>query len=146
MPATLSNIQTVTDTRVIQQVIESCALPTDDLATLDSARFFAVHADTVPVATVGIETHGNCGLVRSLAVMPGHRKSGLGAALLHFAETYAGNTGISQLYLLTTTAEKFFARHGYQLVDRPAVPNVIRQTSQFSSICPDSAAVLMKTL
>lgn len=146
MPATLSNIQTVTDTRVIRQVIESCALPTDDLGTVKNARFFAVHADTVPVATVGIETHDTCGLLRSLAVMPGHRKSGLGAALLQFAENYATNAGISQLYLLTSTAEKFFAGHGYQPIDRAVVPDAIRQTDQFASICPDSAAVMTKPL
>lgn len=50
------------------------------------------------------------------------------------------------LYLLTDTAEAFFERLGYTRVARETVPLGIQQTEEFSSLCPDDAAVMKKEL
>jgi len=48
--------------------------------------------------------------------------------------------------LLTTSAESFFRLAHYVRVERDHVPQAIRGTTQFASLCPASAAVMRKTL
>jgi len=50
------------------------------------------------------------------------------------------------LYLLTTTAESFFQNFGYRTVERSLVPDLIQETVEFSSLCPDDATVMKKDL
>jgi N-acetylglutamate synthase-like GNAT family acetyltransferase len=44
----------------------------------------------------------------------------MGTALVRYAESYAPLAGCSSLFLLTTTAEGFFARLGYSHATRDA--------------------------
>jgi amino-acid N-acetyltransferase len=48
--------------------------------------------------------------------------------------------------LLTQTAEAFFERHGYQVADRDHVPDEIKQSAEFQSLCPSSAICMTKSL
>jgi amino-acid N-acetyltransferase len=95
---------------------------------------------------VGLEPHGEAGLLRSLAVRHDRRRSGLGSALVQELERVAGARGIRRLYLLTTTAEAFFAHRGYIREPREQAPEVIRRTPEFASLCPASAAFMGKSL
>ena len=61
-------------------------------------------------------------------------------------EQLAAAIGVSELYLLTETAEAWFLRLGYVSVARDAVPVSLMASPEFSGACPDSAAVLHKTL
>jgi amino-acid N-acetyltransferase len=74
------------------------------------------------------------------------RGRGCGRRLVAEAEQYAARNGVQSLYLLTTTAEEFFRRLGYVRIDRASAPEAIRQTSEFSGLCPSSSAVMMKAL
>jgi amino-acid N-acetyltransferase len=85
-------------------------------------------------------------LLRSLAVAPAWQGQGLGSALVAHAEQAARQRGIAALYLLTPTAEAFFARRGYVRLPREAAPSVLRQTTEFASLCPASAVCLTRTL
>ena len=98
------------------------------------------------VGVVGVELYGSDGLLRSLAVAPAHRNSGLGATLVSNAETWAAEQGVEILYLLTTTAAQFFARRGYEAVPRSEAPDAIAATAQFSDICPASSTFMRKVL
>jgi amino-acid N-acetyltransferase len=62
------------------------------------------------------------------------------------AERYARSKGVTDLYLLTTTAEGFFERLGYRRVVRENAPEAIRQTKEFSGLCSSSAAFMAKVL
>ena len=95
---------------------------------------------------VGCEIHGSDGLLRSLVVTPDNRGAGTGSALVEHVEAYARKQGVRVMYLLTTTAEEFFARRGYSAVDRDQVPDSIRSTSEYSDICPASSAIMVKHL
>ena len=59
---------------------------------------------------------------------------------------HARTKGIEEIYLLTTTATSFFAKIGFEKVDRHIVPPAIQNTSQFVSLCPDSATCLRQVL
>src|SRR3546814_5225514 len=65
-------------------------------------------------------------------------------AILTAVERAAADEGATSLYLLTTTAEPFFRRHGYETAERTDVPAVIAQSAEFRSLCPASAALLYK--
>jgi amino-acid N-acetyltransferase len=128
------------------RLLESAGLPSTDLTDAMLEHFFFVGSMGAPIALVGLELLGNVALLRSLAVTPASRSQGLGLALLAHAERYAKARGVSQLYLLTTTAAGFFERHGFAPVAREEVPAAIRSTREFSEICPASSSNMVKHL
>ncbi len=92
----------------------------------------------------GFERYGREALLRSMVVPPGMRNRGTGALLLEKLETLLFGSGIENIWLLTMTAEKFFARHGYRRTERSRAPESIRHSSQFSGLCPASATLMIK--
>jgi amino-acid N-acetyltransferase len=66
--------------------------------------------------------------------------------LVHYIEEYAISQRVRHLYLLTTTADLFFARTGYQVIPRESAPAPIQETAEFQSICPASAVCMVKDL
>jgi amino-acid N-acetyltransferase len=127
-------------------LLAAANLPIADLTDARLAAFFYCGPAARPLAPVGLEIYATEALLRSLVVDPSFRSRGLGSALLERAETHAGNQGVGTLYLLTTTAEAFFARHGYHRIDRAVAPAAIRSTREFSDLCPASSAFMFKRL
>jgi amino-acid N-acetyltransferase len=127
-------------------LLESAGLPTVDLTDAQMEHFFYVGPRSAPLALVGVEVCGSDALLRSLVVAPQHRSAGLGQALVARAESYARAQGARAIYCLTTTAEAFFRRRGYVDADRERAPMAVRQTREFSAICPASSAFLVKQL
>lgn len=127
-------------------LLAAASLPTSDLTDEQLAKFFYCGSVTAPSALVGIEIHGTEALLRSLVVDPTVRSKGLGSALVERAEAHAATHGVGTLYLLTTTAENFFARRGYHRVDRTLAPAAIRSTREFAGLCPASSAFMCKRL
>jgi N-acetylglutamate synthase-like GNAT family acetyltransferase len=70
----------------------------------------------------------------------------VGRALLEAIESDAASHGIHDLYLLTTTAADYFARHGFVTIPRGQAPPAIQQTAEFRSLCPSSAVCMTKAL
>ena len=128
------------------QLLAAAQLPTEDLTAAHCEHFFFAGSPTEPTGLVGLELFGNVALLRSLVVAPDRRGTGEGAALLRHAEDHARAQGVGTLYLLTTTAESFFAKHGYQRAPRDSAPAAIRATREFSGICPASSAFMMRQL
>ena len=106
---------------------------------------FETHED-VPVGFGGLELHGEDALLRSLVTLPPVRGRGVGAAMVAAIEFEARLHGCRSLWLITTTAVDFFAKLGFARCERAVVPAAIRESAQFSTLCPASADVLMKAL
>jgi N-acetylglutamate synthase-like GNAT family acetyltransferase len=53
---------------------------------------------------------------------------------------------VRQFYLLTTTAEAFFARRGFRKIARQSVPAAIGDTREFKSLCPSSAICMTRAV
>jgi len=64
--------------------------------------------------------------IRSLAIEPDSRGKGIGARLLAAAVEDARKLGIKRLFTLTYEKE-FFARHGFDVVDRHELPEKVWQ-------------------
>ena len=140
------SIQQVSFDKRIAALLKESDLPTEDLSSGSVAVLYSYNVNNDFQGIVGLELYGSCGLVRSLAVTPGCRGRGIGEALLGFAERVAAASGVAELYLLTTTANRYFSKHGYSMVDRVAAPEPIARTPQFSALCPSSSAFMVKRL
>lgn len=139
-------IRPASQREAILRLLDSCGLPTADLAGERTPQFLGAFDGETLAGTVGLEIYGETGLLRSLAVDPRYRGGGLGGRLLAAAEACARRQGVAALYLLTMTAEAFFRSRGYHRVPREEAPAAIQGTSEFSSLCPQTAAFLVKKL
>lgn len=137
-------IATAADLPAARRLLEAEDLPVDDLRA-EYLAFVAGPGDRLAGA-IGLERHGATGLLRSLVVAPRVRGQGVGDALVAALETHAAAQGISELWLLTTSADAFFLRLGYTQRTRADAPAVVRATAQFSTLCPDSAVLMSKRL
>ena len=60
--------------------------------------------------------------------------------------SHARLLGVERLYLLTTDAERYFARLGFQRTERSGAPAPIQATSQFRLLCPKSAVCMARDI
>jgi N-acetylglutamate synthase-like GNAT family acetyltransferase len=134
------------DLTVATEWLSSEGLPTDDLTADHMDSFIVATQAGEPVGMIGIERFVEVGLLRSLIVDTACRGAGLGARLVMALELSARNEHIDELWLLTIDANPFFARHGYVVVERDAAPKAIRNTAEFSALCPGDAVLMFKHL
>lgn len=98
------------------------------------------------VGCAALEIHGAAGLLRSVAVDEPRRGEGLGHQLTQAALDLARARGLSQVYLLTTTAADFFPRFGFRVVARSDVDPAVQQSVEFTTACPASAIAMRADL
>jgi|SRR4030095_729224 len=130
-----------------QQVIELLQennLPVSDLD--EGKHLFALLQNGEVVGTGGLELFNNCALLRSVSVKKDLQNRGLGKYINKELERMSKEKGVDCLYLLTTTAKDFFCHEGYEVVDREEAPELIKNTSEFSSVCPSTAVAMRKYL
>lgn len=130
---------------LIREMLADNDLPVQDLDAAEVA-FFVADAGGTAAGVVGLQTFGQTGLLRSLAVRAEHRGGGLGGRLVAEAEREARARGLAQLVLLTQTAADYFASRGYRRIERAQAPVAVQASAEFSSLCPASAACLSKSL
>lgn len=133
------------DLESIRRLLSSCDLPSSDIE-LGAQRFVVACEGAEVVGAIGLEPRGAAALLRSLAVAPSRRGRRLGEALYARAVALATRLRVRDLYLLTTTAEGFFARRGFAAMDRRAAPAEIAATSQFTTTCCASARCMHLSL
>ncbi len=98
------------------------------------------------VGTAAVEAYGHVGLLRSVAVDPDLQGAGLGAALVERVLDAARAAGVDDVFLLTTTAERYFPRHGFAVVSRDDVPAALHASAEVRGACPASATVMRRRL
>ncbi len=100
----------------------------------------------VVAGSAGLECYGDAALLRSCVVDVRFRDMSLGKSLTQHAIDLARNRGIRQLFLLTTTAEDFFARRGFARIARESVPAALKTSAEFTGACPASAVSMQLLL
>jgi amino-acid N-acetyltransferase len=117
------------------------------VADLDEKKtLFAFLENAKVIGSGGLEFFNRSALLRSISIKKDLQGMGAGKLLLYELETIARQKNISSLYLLTTTAKDFFSKEGYEIIQRDKVPEEIKNTTEFSLVCPTSATVMRKNL
>ena len=135
-----------TDEPWIRQLLILCELPQEDITPEHLRHFLVLKEKGQVIGLVGVEVLVPFGLLQSLAVNPRYRCRGFASQLVEKVEKYATSLKIETLYLLTMTAEGFFAKRGYQRVERNSVPSPLHGTTEFKNLCPASAVCMVKYL
>lgn len=122
----------------IQDLLMACELPGEDIGEHLTHFILAKDGKTL-IGTIGLEVYDDIALLRSLAVNPNYRGKGIGQALYARIMDYAQSHTIREIYLLTLTAEEFFAKRGFEIANRQDLPPAIKATKEFRGLCPDTA-------
>ncbi len=133
------------DLQEISSLLKNNDLPDSDISE-HMENFIVVCNDDTIFGCIGMEKYGKIALLRSLAVSEDHRGKGYGKLLTESMLDSAQKSGITFLYLLTTTADKFFAKYGFITVARNDVDDAIKNTAEYKYLCPDSAIVMKKDI
>ena len=134
------------ESKSVVTIIETCGLETRDISTAMLKNFLVARKEGAIIGTVGLEICGPDALLRSLAVLEGCRRAGIGRKLVDAVESYALSRNIQRLYLLTLTAPAFFQHAGYVEIDRQTAPGTLQATGEFSRLCPDTAVCMYKEI
>ena len=133
------------DLPAVEQLLRNSELPTVGVKDFIN-DFLVAEAGKDIVGVVGMEYCCNYGLLRSTAVAPDWRSKGVARQLVEQIIARAESRGTNALYLLTTTAERYFPSFGFEKTTRDAVPPEIQATDEFRGACPASATVMSRQL
>lgn len=146
MQAAVIRPATRADLPRIEALLTANSLPTIGVGDLLDGFFVGEHDGEI-VGVVGLETCcREYALLRSTAIKPEWRGRNLGRRLVERAIEEAERRGTNALYLLTTTAERYFPRFGFEITTRDDVPAEVRATAEFQGACPASATVMSRSL
>lgn len=109
-------------------------------------EYLVARVDGATVGCIGLERYGDVGLLRSLAVAETERGRGTGRRLVEELLDAARRNGVHAVYLLTTTAEDYFPKFGFQVVDRSTVDARLHESEEFRGACPDTAVCMRREL
>ena len=133
----------VQDLGAIHRLLASASLPYEDITEGLLQNFLVGRSDRI-IGVVALERYQDVALLRSLAVAKEHSGVGIGKQLVVAAERLAAEMKIKSIFLLTTTADRFFEGLGYRRLPRDQAPLTIRGSNQFASLCPASAVLMVK--
>lgn len=126
-------------------ILERSRLPTDGLRDHLPTVLVAKEHGSV-IGSAALECYGTVALLRSVAVVAAKRGHGLGERLTRAALDLAQAQGITEVYLLTETAQNFFPRFGFQAIPRQAVAQAIHQSVEWQAVCPETAQAMVVKL
>jgi len=127
-------------------LLRAANLPGDGLEDQFGPGYVVAEAGGRVIGLAGIERYDRWGLLRSAVVDAAHRGTGLGGRLTDDRLAWAGSMGLEAVYLLTTTAAPFFARRGFETVDRASAPAPLQASKEFATACPASATCMRLAL
>lgn len=129
------------DFNAVVQLLKAENLPTEDLQP-DLPHFFVSADEGEIVGVIGLEIYGQNGLLRSMVVERNHRNRSIAKRLLSTLLNYAADKQVRNIYLITTTAETYFASKGFSVVNREHLPAAISSCQEFTTLCLSTATVM----
>lgn len=129
----------------MEALLLAAALPLDGVAE-HFEHFLVIEVAGVVVGAAGLELYGDYALLRSVVVSSERRRVGCGERLIEAIRDEARSRGVRALYLLTTTAETYFAQRGFTRVPRAQIPADVRASREFVEACPASATAMLAAL
>lgn len=132
----------------IRALLDVGGLPTSDLTAQSLDGFHVAMRGAEIVGVAGLEQAGDAGLLRSVAVHPRMRSSGLGTRLVNASLALAQTRSLGAVYLIPNdeSARTFFTRRGFTRIERNVIPEAIRGLPEFTHLCPQTYPCLWKSL
>ncbi len=124
----------------IEALLRSAGL--SDSGVDGQADWLVVRHDGRIAGTAAVEAYGASGLLRSVAVDAAARGGGAGASVVRAAIGRARERGLSELYLLTETADGWFPRFGFAPIARTDLPPAIAGCRQATEACSSTAVTM----
>ncbi|HEV8659431.1 MAG TPA: arsenic resistance N-acetyltransferase ArsN2 [Thermoanaerobaculia bacterium] len=129
------------DVDAIKAILIGNNLPTAGVD--DHWRSFVIaRAGGTVIGCAGAEMYQGAALIRSVAVVPEYRSRGVGHELVRQLLDRLTASGLREFYLLTTTAENYFGRRGFEKIDRSEVHPQLLASREFQDACPKSAVCM----
>ncbi|GAB4446420.1 MAG: hypothetical protein OHK0015_49670 [Chloroflexi bacterium OHK40] len=129
------------DLPAVLDLLTASNLPHAGLTEHFGAAVVARASEAV-VGSAALELYGEAALLRSVAVAERLRGQGIGRELTQAALDLARAHGVRRVYLLTTTAERYFASFGFAPIARAEVEPAVQASVEFTEACPASATVM----
>ena len=129
----------------VYTLLQESELDSSDLKQRN-IRLFRFEENDQIIGVGGLEIVDDLALLRSVAISKKQQNKGLGKQLVTQIEKSAKESGISALYLLTNTATEFFKAIGYLQIHRDDFAEPLKQTAQFSGLCPVTAITMKKQI
>ncbi len=133
------------DREAIRALLAAARLPLDGLEDHWDRVLLSRHEGRV-VGCIAFELHGRACVLRSLAVDPGSRGSGLGRRLVKEGLDAARAAGAEEAYGLTHTAERMMTHLGFRAIDRGDVPEEVRRSTEFNIPACSTAVAIHRRL
>lgn len=125
----------------IEKILQKENLPYQDV-NAENIEFYMAFSDADFVGIVGLEKFSDVALLRSMVVFDKFRNKGYGSKIVNQILEEATAKGIREIFILTTTAKDFFQYLRFEVIERENVPNDIKSTTEFISLCPASATCM----
>jgi 4-nitrophenyl phosphatase len=110
------------------------------------ARTVVAQGDRTVLGTAAWDPAGDAAMLRSVAVSPDTRGTGIGLLVTAAALRGISREGFREVYAVTTEAEGFFAGCGFRAVSREELPPGVAEHRQITRECPASATVMRLVL
>jgi len=118
------------------KALDEAGMPRDDLADSRGEYFALADDEGHALGYCGYENlDGGRALIRSCVVPRARRRHGVGHAMMGALIDKLAAEDLRDLYLFTMDADRFFAKFGFEILDRGAAPDAVRATSQFNMDC-----------
>lgn len=106
------------------------------------SAFVIADSPAGPIATIALEILGGDALIRSVCVHPSWRAQGVGTALVEHVLTEAAMEAVDSVYVLSSAADRFFARFGFVRIAWSEMPfTITRALSQRGAAVPGATAM-----
>lgn len=133
------------DGEAILELLKDEHLPPDGLLDHLATTYVARQHGRI-VGSAALEVYDDGALLRSVAVTSALKGRGIGRDLTEAALAAARSLHVPALFLLTTTADAYFPKFGFERIPRSDVPSSVQTSVEFRSACPASAVVMRKRL
>ncbi|MBA2458171.1 MAG: GNAT family N-acetyltransferase [Gemmatimonadales bacterium] len=132
------------DLDVVHRLLRDAELPVEGVDEQFGPGYAVATEAGGVIGAAGVERHGRFGLLRSVVVAREARNRGAAELLVRDRLAWAGTEGLEAVYLLTTTAARYFTRLGFEPVERDALPLEIRESREFAALCPSTAVAMRR--
>ena len=131
------------DLPAIERALIAADLPVEGVGAV-LGQFVVADDGSGLIGAAGLEWHGDSALLRSVVVDAASRGRGVARTMVAELLDRAAARNVAGVFLLTTTAERWFARLGFTPIERADAPAEIRASAEFASICPGDATVMRR--